>query len=99
MHIYKITETNLTLNKTLEIANAMENAALLSSKIEETKENNEFTHKIGQQYHKPQNTNYRKKHYPQDQYQHQQRSTPNNNTQSYYKMWSQRSPCRSLSTK
>ena len=34
----------------------MENAALLSSKIEETKENNEFTHKIGQQYHKPQNT-------------------------------------------
>ena len=49
----------------------MENAALLSSKIEETKENNEFAHKIGQQYHKPQNTNYRKKHYPQNQYQHQ----------------------------
>ena len=40
----------------------MENAALLSSKIEETKENNEVTHKIGQQYHKPQNTHYRKKH-------------------------------------
>ena len=60
----------------------MENAALLSSKIEETKENNEFAHKIGQQYHKPQNKNYRKKHYPQNQYQHQQRSTPNNNTQS-----------------
>ena len=61
----------------------MENAAFLSSKIEETKENNEFAHKIGQQYHKPQNTNYRKKHYPQNQYQHQQRSTPNNNTQSH----------------
>ena len=27
-------------------------------------------------------TNYRKKHYPQNQYQHQQRSTLNNNTQS-----------------
>ena len=41
------TETNVTLNKTLEIANVIENALTLSNKIEENHTKNEHANKVG----------------------------------------------------